>query len=105
MLKTRVITAVVMLIIALAVIFATPTPIFAVLAGTAILGIGGWEAARLAAVPSTWQQALSGALLLLASMALWVGLPASALYYWLLMTAAAWLLASLWLVKIGRAHV
>lgn len=52
MLKTRVITALVMAIIGLSALFLSPPALFALLAGILLLGIGGWEAGRLAGLES-----------------------------------------------------
>lgn len=90
MLKTRVITAIVMLLIAMAVVFGTPNLIFAVLAGTAILGVGGWEAARLARIQSPIKQWLFAGALLLASLGLWQWLSSSQHLYWLIVAAITW---------------
>lgn len=97
MLKTRVITAIVMLIVAMAVVFATPNVIFAVIAGTLILGIGGWEAGRLANWPAPWQPSAFGAVLILVSILGWTQLPEAGLTLWLGLAGVAWLIPMMWL--------
>lgn len=97
MLRTRVITALVMAIIGLAALFLSPPPLFALLAGILLLGIGGWEAGRLAGLGSS-ERALTYACVLLACGALlFFMLPEPWITGLLLCGALLWLGLLFWL--------
>ena len=104
MLKTRIITAIVMLVVAMGVVFALPNPVFAVIAGSVILGIGGWEAGRLTRLSQSWQASSFGAGLVLLSICGWVTLPQTGLMAWLALACVTWLIPVYWLNSPKHKH-
>lgn len=99
MLKTRVTTALVMAVVGLAVLFLTPALVFAVLAGLLLLGLGGWEAGRLAGINEVRHAPAYAAFLLLLGGILLI-LDDQGLVRALLAGAAAlWLGLMLWLAR------
>lgn len=68
MLKVRIVTAVIIAAVVLSLLFAAPPPLFALIAGLVVLGIGGWEAAQLAGLRGSIGRWLFGGLLLLAGL-------------------------------------
>lgn len=104
MLRTRVLTAIVMLIVAMGVVFALPNAVFAVIAGSVILGIGGWEAGRLTRLSQPWQASSFGAGLVLLSILGWVTLPHTGLMAWLALACVTWLMPMYWLNSPKRKH-
>ncbi|MEN1729249.1 MAG: hypothetical protein AAGJ52_12495, partial [Pseudomonadota bacterium] len=65
MLKTRVITALIIAVLVMAALFALNSTPFAVVAAVVLLGIGGWEAGRLGGLRGNASCWLFGAALLL----------------------------------------
>jgi len=68
MLKVRIVTAVIIAVAVLSLLFAAPPSLFAVVAAVIILGIGGWEAAQLAGLRQQASRYVFGGLLLLAGL-------------------------------------
>ncbi len=104
MLKTRVLTALVMAAIGLAVLFGLPPTAFALVAGVLLLGLGGWEAAALSGLPGRSSRLAMAAGLLIAA-ALSTRLFASEhIVFWLLPGVLTWLLLLAWLTRpqLGR---
>lgn len=105
-LKTRILTAAVLVAALLAALFSLPPPAFTLLIAAVILGIGGWESARLAGLVSAPGQALWIAALLAAGVGcMWLlHLPAGpgALFG---AATLGWLVLICWLARydFGRA--
>ena len=99
MLKTRILTALVMAIIGLAILFLSPAWLFAALAALLLLGLGGWEGGRLAGLPDRLQALAFAATLLGLGVALLL-LGTAQLHQTLLELAALfWLILLLWLAR------
>lgn len=104
MLKTRVLTALVMVAVALGAIFGLPNTPFAIIAGFVILGVGGWEASRLCGSvpkPVTWLYPLA---LLTVGLGLWFGPQETRHTLWLSVVAVAWLIPMGWLGHPKAGH-
>ncbi len=99
MLKTRVVTAVVMIAVALAALFLAPPPLFATLSGLLLLGLGGWEAGRLAGIDATRQAPVFAAVLLGVGAGVFLLADATVYHGLLLLGALAWLLLLSWLTR------
>jgi len=98
-LKERVITALIMAVVGLATLFLAPPPLFAVLAGVLLLGIGGWEAGRLAGLHETRHAAAFAALISGIGAALFLLGSAQLNQLLLLLVALLWLLLLSWLMR------
>jgi len=92
-----------MLVIAMSAVFATPNWMFAWISAAVILGIGGWEGARLGGILDPKRYA-SGAFLVLVSIGFWHWLSMDAMIGWLWVVAATWLIPLVWLQNPTRAH-
>ncbi len=103
MLKTRVITALLMAAIGLVLVFLAPAPVFAILVALLLLGLGGRESARLAGYAETWQ-ALAYAALLLTLAGVWLLAGSPAAQPMLGAAAALWLALIWWLTRPQAGH-
>lgn len=99
MLRTRVLTGLLMAVAGLALLFLASQPLFVGLVAVLLLGLGGREGGRLAGLPSEFQPILFAALLLAPAAALyWFG--SATLTRWLLLLAVLlWVLLFLWLAR------
>ena len=97
MLKTRVITALVMAVIGLSVLFLAPPLLFTALVALLLLGIGGWEAGRLAGLASDAAACAYAGLLLLVGLVLFLSLTPALVTGVLLGGAVLWLGLLFWL--------
>lgn len=97
MLKTRVVTALIMLAVGLAALFLAPPTLFAALAAVLLLGLGGWEAGRLAGLGETRQAPLFAALLLGLGAAVSLLTSAEMARWLLLLGALGWFCLLCWL--------
>jgi phosphatidate cytidylyltransferase len=105
-LKTRVITAVIITLIGLGALFVLSPLAFAALAAIVLLGAGGWEAARLSGVDNNWLR-IGFAVFLLAIAALsWIAHEPSQIIIFLLPGCLLWLGLLAWLSRpnLGRAE-
>ena len=105
MLKQRIATAVLMVLIVLTALFLVPQIWFAALAALLLLGVGAWEAAGLVGLGLAQQRFLCSVLLCGTALA-WLLAPQPLWTPWLWMAAvAAWFLAFTWLSPgPGRPH-
>jgi len=104
MLKTRVLTGLIMVIVVLGAIFGLNNLSFAIVAGLLILGIGGWEAIRLCGAKlgvALWIYPLG---LLAAAWGLWFVSPEPLIALWLAVVAVAWLIPMGWLSHPKAYH-
>ena len=69
MLRVRIVTAVIIAVVFLSLLFAAPPPVFAAIAALIMLGIGGWEAGQLGGFRQPVARWAFGGLLLLAGLA------------------------------------
>ena len=99
MLKTRVLTALVMAGIGLMLLFLAPPPWFACLTALLLLGIGGREAGRLAGFDDETRSGLFAALLLSIAALLYFFVSAQILQLLLIFAAALWMILLLWLTR------
>lgn len=101
MLRTRVFTAVLIATIGLLALFSLPSEWFSLLAAIVLLGVGGWEAARLGGLngaPARW---LFGIVLLTIGLLVWHGMIGSPVPEAFWMGAALWLVLLVWLCRPG----
>jgi len=111
MLRTRVVTALLIAVTVLSLLFAlAPTP-FALASAVVLLGVGGWEAGRLAGLTTRVGSLIFGAALVVSGLALgsssgllvdpWAFLPrlSVTIPHLLLVPAILWLLLAAWLSK------
>lgn len=101
MLKTRVITALLMALIGLSVLFLAPPALFTALAAVLLLGIGGWEAGRLGGLASATAAAGYAGLLLVIGLILFFILTPALVNGLLLAGAVLWLGLLTWLSRPG----
>ncbi len=104
MLKTRVLTALIMVIVVLGAIFGLNNLAFAVVAGLLILGVGGWEATRLCGMKLGLASRIYPAGLLIAALGLWFFSSEPLIALWLAVVAVAWLMPVGWLGHPKAAH-
>ncbi|MFU8831934.1 MAG: hypothetical protein ACNA7J_07225, partial [Wenzhouxiangella sp.] len=106
MLKTRVLTALLIALIGLGALFTLPPPAFAALAAIVLLGIGGWEGARLSGVQNNWLRNGFAVLLLLIAVLIWIGHDPARIIAYLLPACLLWLVLLAWLARpgLGRAE-
>ena len=99
MLKTRVLTAVVMALVVLAAIFGLAPEAFAVVAGLVVLGLGGWEASRLAKWSHPWAGIIFPVLLLALGVIVWQRIDSISATPLLSIVCIIWVIPALWLIK------
>lgn len=97
MLKTRVLTALIMVMVVLGAIFGLSNMAFALVAGLLILGIGGWEATHLCSVKLAVISWLYPMGLFLGAFGLWFSSSELLIAPWLTVVAIAWLIPMGWL--------
>jgi phosphatidate cytidylyltransferase len=97
MLKTRVITAIVMALVVLLAIFGLPSSLFSPLVALIVLGIGGWEATRLSRFHSVWAIGGFPTLLLILALIYAYYLAPSASQLILICVSVTWIVPTLWL--------
>jgi phosphatidate cytidylyltransferase len=100
-LKTRVITALIITALGLTALFAMSTTAFSALAAAVLLGLGGWEAARLAGLKSLWGQLLYSTVLLGLAVVVHVQQASPGIVFWLLPGCAIWAVFLPWLAAPG----
>ncbi len=99
MLKTRIITALIITSIGLAAVFLLPAQAFAAFAVLILLVLGGWEGARLGGLDQPWPRALyTGALVSIGALVYWLQAPGQ-IVVWLLPGCLAWVGFLLWLSR------
>ena len=105
MLKTRVLTALIITLIGLVAVFGLPPAAFALFAVTFLLALGGWEGARLAGLPGTPAQVTFAAMLSLAGIGLFLTGPEEHILFYLLPACVLWLGLFAWLFvpELGRS--
>lgn len=105
MLKTRVLTALIVALIGISALFGLPPAGFAIFALIALLALGGWEGARLAGVHALSAQVLFAAVLVCAGIGIFVNDPGAQIVFWLLPVCVLWLGLFAWLSvpHLGRA--
>lgn len=101
MLKTRVLTALVIALLVLLALFFLAGPIFAVVAGLVLLGAGGWEAARLAGLHAPSARIAAAATLVACGGALSAMADPASTAVLMIVPAALWLLLLSWLSAPG----
>ena len=99
MLKTRVVTAIIMVAVGLAALFLAPPPLFAALAAVLLLGLGGWEAGRMAGLEQSRQAPVFAAVLLGLGTAVFLLAGAEISRWLLLLGALGWLCLLCWLAR------
>lgn len=97
MLKTRVLTAIVMALVVLAAIFGLAPEAFSVVVGLVVLGLGGWEATRLAKGSPPWAGVLFPGLLLFVGVIIWQSIASTTTL--LATVCILWVIPALWLAK------
>ncbi|MCC5864030.1 MAG: phosphatidate cytidylyltransferase [Wenzhouxiangella sp.] len=101
MLKTRVITALVITSIGLAAVFLMPPPAFAAFAIVILLALGGWEGAQLGGLDRPLPRCLYAAtLVVVGSLIYWLHDPGK-IVPWLVPGALAWIGFLCWLTRPG----
>lgn len=99
MLKTRIMTAVIMAVVVLGAIFALPSLPFTLLVAFIILGLAGWESGRLARFETPWLLWAYPTALFLAGLILnWLATPISSKAL-LFIAALSWIIPALWLSR------
>lgn len=99
MLRTRVITALIITSIGLAAVFTLPAPAFAAFAVLILLALGGWEGARLGGLDQARARAVYTAVLVITGTAVyWLHEPGQ-ITAWLLPGCIAWLGFLAWLAR------
>jgi phosphatidate cytidylyltransferase len=105
-LRTRVITAIIISAFGVTALFVLPPLGFALLAMTVLLALGGWEGARLGGLQTVWARALFAATLVAASGLLLLK-PAGSIVALLIPGCLAWLIFLTWLTRpdLGRSNI
>ncbi len=105
-LKTRVLTAVLIALIGLGALFTLSPPAFAALVAILLLGIGGWEGARLSGIQNNWLRNGFAVLLLLLAALIWIVHDPARIIAYLLPACLLWLVLLAWLARpgLGRAE-
>ncbi|TVQ35032.1 MAG: phosphatidate cytidylyltransferase [Wenzhouxiangella sp.] len=99
MLRTRVVTALIITSIGLTAVFVLPAIGFAVFATLILLALGGWEGARLGGLDhAPARAAYTAALILIGALVYWLHEPAS-IAFWLLPGCVAWIGFLAWLTR------
>ncbi len=105
-LRTRVITAVIIALIGLCALFVLSPVAFAALAAIVLLGAGGWEGARLSGVRNNWLRVGFALCLLAAASLTWIAHEPARIIIYLLPGCLLWLGLLAWLSRpnLGRAE-
>lgn len=101
MLKTRVITAIIIATLGLLAVFMMNATAFSALAGALLLAAGGWEAARLAGLQARWSQLIYPTALIGMGVLIHIIQPQLPITLWLLPGCAVWALFLPWLAVPG----
>lgn len=101
MLKTRVITAIIITSLGLTALFLMSATAFSILAAAVLLGIGGWEAARLAGLKRQASRLFYPALLLGLALLIHFKLAELSIVVWLLPGCLVWIGFLAWLGAPG----
>lgn len=101
MLRTRVITAIIITALGLTALFVMNALAFSALAAAVLLALGGWEAARLAGLGSNWSRIAYPAALVGLAGVIHFSQPQMNIVAWLLPGCIAWVFFLAWLAAPG----
>ncbi len=106
MLRTRVITAVIIATIGLLALFVLPTEWFSLFAAVVLLGVGGWEGARLGGLGNTAARWVFAIMLLATGLLFWFGLASAPVPDLFILGGLLWLVLLAWLGRpeLGREN-